>query len=674
MKLTVSMAILVIILLVSALTDAAREEVLTSNKSFFKLDHNGEATGAAAGRQRFKRQATSADLSADEIAAYLDKHNQLRGQTVPPAADMKYMIWDSDLATMAQQWSDMCIWDHGQPTNISPFSSIGQNLYITSGGTPTRRINGTGPVQAWYDEDQYYTYESNSCQTNKVCGHYTQVVWATSYAVGCAQAYCATATGIAWEDTIIVTCNYGPAGNYNRQPYISGTPCTQCDSGIGQCYGNQCRLCSTHNEECVCAQVCENCGTLDNAACSCACPNGFYGSDCGTVCEDTHQYCGANPGWPTSWCDDDHSYVLTNCPALCDLCVSIQDPGYSCDPSTATTAAATDAPTVASTNAPATNAATVALTNAPATNAVTNAATNPRTTAAVGTTACPDVSCSNGGTLDSSTCECMCTSEYQGDTCQHEREQARFGVLVILLADIAFWDYIEPYVVDFVAYILTSFCNDRFQLCCPDSGTKNTTSRLAFVNESHIVTATGYPELYPDISGAFVVMFLVTPPATTELCHQGGTVVPSSRRRREVWTQDDWAWPLRIRKRAVGDGPYLDQDVLLEALEENVDNLTMALSGLNVSVSLVGVEAGQEEPIVTQAPSTSAAPVPRGMPVGVVVAIVVVAMLAVVIVVVVIVICIKSSKLGKVDPNDNEKPDVPGGYENHVMTETAPNA
>ena len=95
--------------------------------------------------------------------------------------DLKFLdsflqTWDDSLATMAQQWSDMCIWDHGQPTNISPFSSIGQNLYITSGGTPTKRVAGEVPVQAWFNEDQYYTFDNNTCQTNKVCGHYTQVM------------------------------------------------------------------------------------------------------------------------------------------------------------------------------------------------------------------------------------------------------------------------------------------------------------------------------------------------------------------------------------------------------------------------------------------------------------------------------------------------------------------
>jgi len=37
-------------------------------------------------------------------------------------------------------------------------------------------------------------------------------------------------------------------------------------------------------------------------------------------CVDTHQYCGSNPGWPQSWCDSEHQYVLDKCPKFCGLC------------------------------------------------------------------------------------------------------------------------------------------------------------------------------------------------------------------------------------------------------------------------------------------------------------------------------------------------------------------
>ena len=49
------------------------------------------------------------------------------------------------------------------------FSYVGENIAITGGKT-----NYTFLVQLWYDEVQYYIYNSNQC--GGVCGHYTQVM------------------------------------------------------------------------------------------------------------------------------------------------------------------------------------------------------------------------------------------------------------------------------------------------------------------------------------------------------------------------------------------------------------------------------------------------------------------------------------------------------------------
>ena len=78
---------------------------------------------------------------------------------------------------MAQQWSEMCIFDHGQPTpNLSPEfgDGIGQNLFLSTGSNKTRP-SVEGVVNAWFNEIRYYTYETGECQEGKPCGHYTQV-------------------------------------------------------------------------------------------------------------------------------------------------------------------------------------------------------------------------------------------------------------------------------------------------------------------------------------------------------------------------------------------------------------------------------------------------------------------------------------------------------------------
>ncbi|MEM6522020.1 MAG: CAP domain-containing protein, partial [Cyanobacteria bacterium P01_C01_bin.70] len=49
-------------------------------------------------------------------------------------------------------------------------------------------------VAAWVAEKADYDYASNSCASGKVCGHYTQIVWRETTAVGCGVARNADAT------------------------------------------------------------------------------------------------------------------------------------------------------------------------------------------------------------------------------------------------------------------------------------------------------------------------------------------------------------------------------------------------------------------------------------------------------------------------------------------------
>ena len=56
---------------------------------------------------------------------------------------------------------------------IDGVSWIGENLYVTSAG----QYEGVArdATQAWYNEKEDYTYDSNMCAPGRVCGHYTQV-------------------------------------------------------------------------------------------------------------------------------------------------------------------------------------------------------------------------------------------------------------------------------------------------------------------------------------------------------------------------------------------------------------------------------------------------------------------------------------------------------------------
>ncbi|XP_071785877.1 uncharacterized protein [Asterias amurensis] len=485
-------------------------------------------------------------LTQDEQLLFLETHNVVRGKVEPEAADMKFMEWDVNLAAMAQQWSDMCIFDHGQPTpNLSPdfaINKIGQNLFLSTSGQG-RRPNAEGIVNAWFNEIRYYSYETGSCQDGKKCGHYTQIAWASTYAVGCGMSFCETADKTSHDNVWIATCNYGPNGNVRgAKPYAVGPSCTKCSTGIGQCYNNLCRPCSEHSEDCVCAQICNNCGEVDATACSCTCANGFHETDCSAICEDKDEKCGSfNGGYPPFWCDDDkHKFILNLCPVTCGLCVAEQDPGFECD----------------------------------------TVMPQPST--------CPNIECQNGGSFDGvSSCTCRCTPQYQGNMCQHNREQTEAGVILNLRGDLTLWPSVHSTLTTSIATILTTFCNDNFESCCLQRDSETPTERLSYVNESHVQLGDGYPEPREAIEGAFAAMFTVTPPESNDLCRNGGK--PKARRRAASDIDDE------TRKRETTQGPYLDQDVFLEAMQGNQDVLRQELDTLGISLD--SVEPGKIEPI-----------------------------------------------------------------------------
>jgi hypothetical protein len=126
------------------------------------------------------------------------------------------LIWDPIAAAVAQAWASQCNYEHNPNAgtdydNLGGSGGLGENL---AAGAPIESVSGS--VASWVGEGQYYDHATNSCATGQVCGHYTQVVWSTTTAVGCAQASCTTNSpfgtfsGGDWE---ISVCDFDPPGN-----------------------------------------------------------------------------------------------------------------------------------------------------------------------------------------------------------------------------------------------------------------------------------------------------------------------------------------------------------------------------------------------------------------------------------------------------------------------------
>ena len=124
--------------------------------------------------------------------AMLDAHNAIRARVgVPP------LVWSDQLAQVAQDWANHLI--ATVALVIAQTTNTGRTL------TPFRvalrlqhKWSATGP-----EETRGYDVRSNTC--SGVCGHYTQIVWGTTRAVGCAVA--------ADRGREVWVCNYDPPGN-----------------------------------------------------------------------------------------------------------------------------------------------------------------------------------------------------------------------------------------------------------------------------------------------------------------------------------------------------------------------------------------------------------------------------------------------------------------------------
>ncbi|XP_022065389.1 peptidase inhibitor 16-like [Acanthochromis polyacanthus] len=170
-------------------------------------------------------------LSEEQEELVVELHNYYRGQVQPSASAMLPLKWDSNLKLLAEGYAAKCVWNHNPE-----LEDTGENLFA-----------GTGPLdlrvalEKWFLERLDYDFHNNSCDEDKMCGHYTQMVWADTHRVGCAFHICNSMEELDWERVSFLVCNYYPAGNYeNERPYVEGDWCSRCPENLQKCENNLC--------------------------------------------------------------------------------------------------------------------------------------------------------------------------------------------------------------------------------------------------------------------------------------------------------------------------------------------------------------------------------------------------------------------------------------------------
>uniref|UniRef100_K7FMN6 ShKT domain-containing protein n=1 Tax=Pelodiscus sinensis TaxID=13735 RepID=K7FMN6_PELSI len=165
----------------------------------------------------------------DQQREIVDKHNALRREVKPTAGNMLKMEWSTKAAENAKIWANECTLSHSPPNRRKTTLSCGENLLMSVAPHPWSIV-----IQSWYNEVENFKHGIGLTKPGEDTGHFTQVVWYSSYEVGCAVAYCPEK-----YFKYYYVCQYCPqtaASMKINTPYKAGTACEHCpdacDNGL----------------------------------------------------------------------------------------------------------------------------------------------------------------------------------------------------------------------------------------------------------------------------------------------------------------------------------------------------------------------------------------------------------------------------------------------------------
>ncbi|XP_064611238.1 uncharacterized protein LOC135475319 [Liolophura sinensis] len=239
-------------------------------------------------------------LKDGDSTTVVNDHNKFRGIVEPPATDMPKMIWNEQLAAVAQKWANQCQLEHDDDRSLVGFTEpVGQN--VAAG-----HLSWSEAIKAWYDEisDWKYGVDPETYLPDGVMiGHFTQMVSNATTLIGCGYASCSET-----YYTRYYVCNYliGQSTTTKMYPYTKGERCAacpqNCKEGVCDCGG----------------KFCKNQGKIDPGTCECSCPVPFKGD----VCTDVACPPSDPPACGTTFLQAQckYSYVRKQCPYMCDLC------------------------------------------------------------------------------------------------------------------------------------------------------------------------------------------------------------------------------------------------------------------------------------------------------------------------------------------------------------------
>jgi hypothetical protein len=169
-------------------------------------------------------------LTSTDQANFLNAHNAVR-----KAYNVNPLTWDTQLASDSAAYAAQCM--DNPLTHSAANGAYGENLstYMVSPNQafPYKSMD-YHVITGWYSEEKYWSCSANTCQTNQMCGHHTQIIWAATTSVGCGVANCQyTSGGTQWFVQNCV-CRYKTAGNIvGQHPLGSASKCPAMPTTIG---------------------------------------------------------------------------------------------------------------------------------------------------------------------------------------------------------------------------------------------------------------------------------------------------------------------------------------------------------------------------------------------------------------------------------------------------------
>ncbi|KAK2639753.1 hypothetical protein Ddye_027548 [Dipteronia dyeriana] len=134
------------------------------------------------------------NYAQDSPRDYLNAHNAARAEI-----GVLNLTWDDQVASYAQNYANQRMGDCSLVHSEGPY---GENLAYSTGN-----LSGVEAVGLWVSEKADYDSINNTCRVDRVCGHYTQIVWQHSKHLGCGRVQCKNGGSF-------ICCNYDPPGNY----------------------------------------------------------------------------------------------------------------------------------------------------------------------------------------------------------------------------------------------------------------------------------------------------------------------------------------------------------------------------------------------------------------------------------------------------------------------------